>query len=75
MTVGAAEMIWGLHKPRGQLRGRRGIAKLTLTYISLIFFSKSAHEGGGGQNTQTFVHVVYGWPLFILCTYFLVHIH
>ena len=23
---------------------------------------KSDHEGGGGQKTQNFDHVVYGWP-------------
>ena len=74
MTVGVAEMILAPNKPRGQLRGRGGVANLPLYYISL-FFIKSSHEGGRGQNAQTFFHVVYGWPFFIFCAYFLVHIH
>ena len=52
--------VWGIHKPRGQLRGG-GFDKRPFYNRSL--FNKSEPEGGREvKNTQNFDHVVYDNP-------------
>ena len=56
-------LLWVIHKPFGQLRGR-GFSLMTILLHKPYLVKVTTKGGGGGSKiSKKFDHVVYGWPI------------